>query len=414
MMLFGLVFLAVVGIATLVRLWLAWRHWSYVQAHRSAVPAPFSHEITLPAHQRAADYTAAKTKLAMVNAIVEALLALWLTVGGGIQLFSDLAGRWFSHAIAHGLALIVLISLVAAVVELPFGLYRTFVIEERFGFNRMTLRLFFIDLLKAAAVGAVLLLPLVAAILWLMETASTAWWIYAWALVVLFSIFVNFIAPTVIAPLFNKFSPLENGEVKQRVLNLLERCNFKVKSLLVMDGSRRSSHGNAYFAGFGGSKRVVFFDTLLTRLEPTEVEAVLAHELGHFKLKHIIKRIVLVSVVSFVFFWLLNYLIHQDWFFEGLGVTTRSTGTGLALFYIALPYFTFLLQPLGAMYSRKHEYEADRYAAGTASARDLASALVKLYKDNASTLTPDPLHSAFYDSHPPALSRIARLQQQAA
>ncbi|HSQ05096.1 MAG TPA: M48 family metallopeptidase, partial [Burkholderiales bacterium] len=279
---------------------------------------------------------------------------------------------------------------------------------------RTTLKLFVIDLLKGAAVGAVLLLPLVAAILWLMQTASDWWWIYAWLLVVAFSLFVNFIAPTVIAPIFNKFSPLENAEVKERVLQLLERCNFKVKSLLVMDGSRRSSHGNAYFAGFGKSKRVVFFDTLLTRLQPTEVEAVLAHELGHYKLKHIMKRIVLVSVVSFVFFWLLQYLMHQDWFFEGLGVTTRSTGTALVLFYVALPYFTFLFQPLGAMYSRKHEYEADHYAAGTASARDLASALVKLYQDNASTLTPDPLHSALYDSHPPALARIARLQQLAA
>jgi STE24 endopeptidase len=413
MTLFGLVFLLAVCVTTLVRLWLAQRQRAHVQARRGAVPKPFAHEIDLPAHQRAADYTAAKTRLAMFDAIAEALLALWLTLGGGIQWFSRLADEWFTNTIAHGLAVIVLLAIAGALVELPFTLYRTFVIEERFGFNRMTPKLFVVDLLKGIAVGAVLLLPLVAAILWFMEAAYALWWFYAWLVVVLFSVFVNFIAPTVIAPIFNKFTPLENPQVKERVLRLLERCDFKVRSLLVMDGSRRSSHGNAYFAGFGRSKRVVFFDTLLSRLEAGEVEAVLAHELGHYKLRHIIKRIVLVSAVSFLFFWLLNFLMQQDWFFAGLGVTTPSTGAALALFYVALPYFTLLLQPLGAMYSRKHEYEADRYAAGTSSARDLATALVKLYRDNASTLTPDPLHSAFYDSHPPALARIARLQQLA-
>ena len=411
MTLFTLAFLAAVAITTLLRLWLAARHLSHVVAHRDAVPSPFSTEIALPAHQLAADYTAAKTRLAMVNVAVEVAFTLWLTLGGGLQLFSDIAAMWFSHAIAQGLALIVLLVIFGSLVEMPFGLYRTFVIEQRFGFNRMTPRLYVIDLLKGIAVGAVLLLPLIAAILWFMQAASTLWWVYAWLLVVVFSLFVNFIAPTVIAPLFNKFSPLDNSEIRERVLQLLDRCNFKVKSLLVMDGSRRSSHGNAYFAGFGKSKRVVFFDTLLTRLAPGEVEAVLAHELGHFKLKHILKRIVLVSVVSFVFFWLLNYVMQQAWFFAGLGLATRSDGAALALFYIVLPYFTFLLQPLGAMYSRKHEFEADSYATQHASARDLATALVKLYKDNASTLTPDPLHSAFYDSHPPALQRIRRLQQ---
>ena len=414
MPLFTLVFLAAVAITTLLRLWLASRHLAYVRAHRDAVPSPFSQEIALPAHQLAADYTTAKTRLAMVNVAVEVAFALWLTLGGGLQLFSDIAALWFSHAVAHGLVLIVLLVVAGALVELPFGVYRTFVIEQRFGFNRMTPRLFFLDLLKGIAVGAVLLLPVLAAILWFMQAASTLWWVYAWILVVAFSLFVNFIAPTVIAPLFNKFAPLENKEIKERVLQLLERCDFRVKSLLVMDGSRRSSHGNAYFAGFGKSKRVVFFDTLLSRLAPGEVEAVLAHELGHFKLKHILKRIVLVSVVSFAFFWLLNFVMQREWFFADLGLNTHSIGVALALFYIVLPYFTFLLQPLGAMYSRKHEFEADRYATEHASAHDLATALVKLYKDNASTLTPDPLHSAFYDSHPPALQRIQRLLQAAA
>ncbi len=407
---FGLLFLAVVLLTTALRLWLAQRHLRHVRAHRDAVPEPFAHEITLPAHQIAADYTAAKTRLAMLNVGVEVGFALWLTLGGGLQLFADLAATVFSGALAQGLLLIVLLVVAGAIVELPFGLYRTFVIEQRFGFNRMTARLYIVDLVKGIALGAALLLPLVAAILWFMEAASLLWWVYAWLLVVAFSLFVNFIAPTVIAPIFNKFSPLQNEEIEARVRRLLERCEFRVKSLMVMDGSRRSSHGNAYFAGFGQSKRVVFFDTLLTRLAPGEVEAVLAHELGHFKLKHILKRIVLVCVASGVFFWLLDYVMQQDWFFEGLGVQTRSKAAALALFYVALPYFTFLLQPLSAMYSRKHEFEADRYATEHASARDLAAALVKLYKDNASTLTPDPLHSVFYDSHPPALQRIERLQ----
>jgi STE24 endopeptidase len=411
---FGLIFLAALVLATGLRLWLAQRHVRHVAAHRNAVPAPFAAEITLSAHQLAADYTTAKTRLAMLDVVIETALALWLTLGGGLQLFSNLATSAFSHPVLQGLALMVLLVVVASIVELPVSAYRTFVIEQRFGFNKTTWRLFALDLVKGILVGAVLLLPLLAAILWFMEAAGPAWWVYAWLLVVAFSLFVNFIAPTVIAPLFNKFSPLADRELEVRVRRLLERCDFRVKALLVMDGSRRSSHGNAYFAGFGRSKRVVFFDTLLARLAPGEVEAVLAHELGHFKLKHILKRIVLVAATSFVFFRVLAYVMHQDWFFDGLGMATHSNAAALALFYVVLPYFTFLLQPLGAMYSRKHEFEADRYATEHACARDLVTALVKLYKDNASTLTPDPVHSVFYDSHPPALQRIERLQQPTA
>jgi STE24 endopeptidase len=243
-----------------------------------------------------------------------------------------------------------------------------------------------------------------------MQEVGSSWWLYAWLVVVVFSLFITFIAPTVIAPLFNKFSPLDNPEIRDRVSRLLARCGFKVKALMVMDGSRRSAHGNAYFTGFGNTKRIVFFDTLLARLTATEVEAVLAHELGHFKLKHVLKRLLLGFLLTLGFFFLLNYFMHEPWFYSGLGVTTQSTATALVLFYLVVPVFTFLLQPLSAMYSRKHEFEADRYAAEHASAGDLVSALVKLYKDNASTLTPDPVHSAFYDSHPPALIRIARLQ----
>jgi STE24 endopeptidase len=254
-------------------------------------------------------------------------------------------------------------------------------------------------------------LPLAAAVLWLMQAAGSYWWLYAWVLWVVFNLCVLAIYPTWIAPLFNRFSPMEDPELRQRVEKLLARCGFKVKGLMVMDGSRRSSHGNAYFTGFGRSKRIVFFDTLLARLTPREVEAVLAHELGHFRLRHVIKRIVWIFSGSLVFLWLLDFLMHQDWFYGGLNVHVHSTAIALVLFFLVTPSFTFLLQPLLSSYSRKHEFEADRYASQYASAGDLVSALVKLYKDNASTLTPDPMHSAFYDSHPPALVRIARLQE---
>ncbi|MGZ8197887.1 MAG: M48 family metallopeptidase, partial [Burkholderiales bacterium] len=317
----------------------------------------------------------------------------------------------FDGEIGRGLALIALVSIVTTVVELPLSLYRTFRIEERFGFNKMTPALFWIDFLKTAALAAAFGLPLAACVLWLMEAAGTWWWIYAWGVWVVFNMFMLAIYPTWIAPLFNKFSPMQDPEMKERVEKLLARCGFKVKGLMVMDGSRRSSHGNAYFTGFGRSKRIVFFDTLLARLTPPEVEAVLAHELGHFRLKHVFKRVAWIFAGSLVFLWLLDYVMHQDWFYAGLNVEARSMAVAMVLFFLVVPSFTFLLQPLLSSYSRKHEFEADQYASQYASASDLGSALVKLYKDNASTLTPDPVHSAFYDSHPPALVRIARLQQ---
>jgi STE24 endopeptidase len=312
--------------------------------------------------------------------------------------------------IPRGLLLIALVGILMTLADLPSDLYRTFVIEQRFGFNKTTLGLFFVDLCKSLLIGALLLLPLAALIIWLIRELGTYWWIYAWAVTVAFGVFVQFIAPTVIAPLFNKFSPMEDPELKARVERLLERCGFKVKGLMKMDGSRRSAHGNAYFTGFGNSKRIVFFDTLLQQLNAAEVEAVLAHELGHFKLKHVVKRLALSSTLGFGFFWVLHFLMDQPGFFGGLGVASPSPAMALVLFTLVMPPFTFLLQPLGALYSRKHEFEADQYAMQNASARDLVSALTKLYRDNASTLTPDPLHSAFYDSHPPAVTRIARLK----
>ncbi len=407
---FAIVFLAVLALSTALRLWLARRQVIYVAAHRDAVPGQFAGEVSLPEHQKAADYTCAKTRYAMIGVVLEAAIALALTFGGGLQWLHDVSAAWLPEGIGRGVLLIALVGALLTLLDVPFELYRTFVIEERFGFNKMTLVLFFVDLVKSLLLGAVLLLPLVAVILWLIETLGPGWWTYAWALVVVYGMVVTFLAPTVIMPLFNKFSPLQDAELRQRVERLAARCGFKIKGLLVMDGSRRSAHGNAFFSGFGSSKRIVLFDTLLAQLRPPEVEAVLAHELGHFKLKHIIKRMAWSALLSLAFFWLLSYLMYHDWYFHGLGVTTPSPAMALILFSLVLPPFTFLLNPLGAMYSRKHEFEADQYAARYASAGDLVSALIKLYKDNASTLTPDPLHSAFYDSHPPAVARIARLQ----
>ena len=408
---FSIIFCAALAVVSATRLWLAARHVGHVRAHRERVPGEFAGEFSLADHQKAADYSVAKTRFAMADIAASAIVTLAFTFGGGLQLLHGISAAWLPEGIARGLALIALLGCATALIDMPFDYYRAFVIENRFGFNKMTPGLFFADAAKGLVLGAVLLLPLAAAILWFIREIGEYWWIYAWAVTVAYGVFVQFIAPTVIAPLFNKFSPLQDAELKERVERLLARCGFKVKGLMVMDGSRRSAHGNAYFAGFGNSKRIVFFDTLLKQLNPAEVEAVLAHELGHFRLRHILKRMAWSSVASFVFFWLLGFLILQDWFYAGLGVASPSPAMALVLFMFVIPPFTFLLQPLGAMYSRKHEFEADHYAAQHASARDLVSALIKLYRDNASTLTPDPLHSAFYDSHPPAVARIARLQK---
>ena len=408
---FSWIFLAALALATATRLWLAARHVSYVRAHSGRVPEEFATEISLDAHRKAADYTVVKTRFAMIDLVAGALIVLALTFGGGLQLLNEIAAAWLPPGIGQGVLLIAIAGLLLSLLDVPFDYYRTFVIEERFGFNKMTRALFFLDLVKQLVLAGVLMLPLIALILWLFDALGATWWIYAWAVVVIFGFFVTFISPTVIMPMFNKFSPLQDAELRQRVEQLAARCGFKIKGLQVMDGSRRSAHGNAFFSGFGTSKRIVFFDTLLAQLHAAEVEAVLAHELGHFKLRHVVKRMAWGAVLSLGFFWLLSFLMRHDWFYRGLGVDTPSPAVALLLFSLILPSFTFLLGPIGAMYSRKHEFEADQYAARNASARDLVSALIKLYKDNASTLTPDPLHSAFYDSHPPALARIARLQK---
>ncbi len=302
---------------------------------------------------------------------------------------------------------------ISAVIDLPFALYRQFVIEARYGFNRMTLGLFFADLLKHTLLGVVIGAPVILAVLWLMGAMGSAWWFYVWLFWCAFNLLILFIYPTWIAPLFNKFAPLEDGEMKSRIEALLARCGFRSNGLFVMDGSKRSSHGNAYFTGFGNNKRIVFFDTLLARLAPPEVEAVLAHELGHFRRRHVVKRIVFMFAAALGFLWLLGQLIDAPWFYAGLGVPAQSTALALILFFLVIPVFTFPLSPLLSRMSRRHEFEADAYAAAQTAAADLGRALVKLYEDNAATLTPDPLHSLFYDSHPPAAQRIARLQAAA-
>jgi STE24 endopeptidase len=408
---FGIVFLAALALATATRLWLAARHLAYVRTHRDSVPAEFSSDVGLEAHQKAADYTCAKTRLALIEIATDAAILLALTFGGVLQWLHGVSAAWLAEGIGRGLVLLALVGALMTLLDLPFGLYRTFVIEQRFGFNKMTPAMYFLDLAKATLLALVFGLPLAAVVLWLMATAGDYWWIYAWLTWVAFNVFTIAIYPTWIAPLFNKFLPMQDAELKERVERLLARCGFKVKGLMVMDGSRRSTHGNAYFTGFGASKRIVFFDTLLARLNPGEVEAVLAHELGHFRLRHVVKRMAWLAAASLGFLWLLGWIMQQPWFFQGLNVQSPSTAMALVLFAIVLPQFTILLQPVGAMVSRRHEFEADEYAAQHTSARDLASALIKLYRENASTLTPDPLHSAFYDSHPPAIVRIARLQK---
>jgi STE24 endopeptidase len=410
---FTAVFLAALILTLGTRVWLATRHIRHILAHRDRVPANFSSQITLEAHQKAADYTCAKTRIGYLSMFLEAAVLLLLTLGGGLTALADFWSSRLSDPIMHGTALILSTVMLMGAVGIPVSYYRAFVIEEQFGFNKMTPGMFFVDLAKQSFLAVLLGAPLLLGVLWLMEEMGSNWWFYAWVAWMAFNILVLAIFPTWIAPIFNKFTPLADPSLKARVEQLMRKCGFKSSGLFVMDGSRRSNHGNAYFTGFGKTKRIVFFDTLLSRLDIPEIEAVLAHELGHFKRHHVIKRIALSFSMSLVFLWGLGYLMQQNWFYEGLGVSVSSIpspGMALLLFFIVMPAFTFLFQPLGSLLSRRHEFEADEYAARNASATDLTRALVKLYQDNAATLTPDPLHSAFYDSHPPAGVRIARLQ----
>jgi len=408
---FTAVFIAALALTLGLRLWLARRHIRHIARCRDQVPEDFADHIDLAAHQKAADYSIDKTRLGMIDLTIGALFLLLLTLGGALQALHDAWLRLFdAGGYAQGIALIVSVALISGLIDLPLALYRTFVIEARFGFNKMTLRLFFADLAKQALLGAALGLPLLFCVLWLMHRMGESWWLYVWATWIAFNLLVLTVYPTLIAPLFNRFTPLADAALKSRIEALLAKCGFRSQGLYVMDSSRRSSHGNAYFTGFGASKRIVLFDTLIARLAPAEVEAVLAHELGHFKFNHVWKRMAALFGASLGFLWVLGYAMKQDWFFAGLNVQAHSTALALLLFFLVVPVFTFLLHPVTSLYSRKHEYEADAYAASHALPADLIHALVKLYQDNAATLTPDPLYSAFYDSHPPAALRIARLQ----
>lgn len=399
---------------TLVRSWLNQRQIVAVQRHRESVPEPFANQIELEAHQKAADYTTALGKLARWDNLLDAAIALLLTIGGGISAIDALFRPLGWSDTWHGTAVVLSTLLLMSALNLPLSLYRTFGIETRFGFNRTTFGLFVGDLLKGLLVSLVLGGPLVFVILWLMQRAGTWWWLYAWVVWVAFTIFITWAWPTFIAPLFNKFTPLSDESLKQRTEALLARCGFASKGVFVMDGSRRSVHGNAYFTGVGRNKRIVFFDTLIDRLQSQEIEAVLAHELGHFRLHHVRARLILSLAMGLGGLALLGALAAWPQFYAALGVERASPHTALLLFVIVLPTFTFFLTPLGAWWSRKHEFEADDFASKHANAGELADALVKLYRDNATTLTPDTLHSAFYDSHPPALVRIARLRSSAA
>ena len=395
----------------IIKLWLAYRQLDHVAERRTEVPAAFREKIDLAAHQKAADYTRAQLQLGIFNIIFDAVLLLVFTLGGGIQWLSNWSDATFGGPLVQGAAVIVAVLLLQSVLESPFDLYRTFNLEARFGFNKMTLKLYLIDTVKGLALGAALGLPLLLGVLWLMSAMGDLWWLYVWGVWVTFNLLLLFIYPTYIAPLFNDFEPLKDEAQKSRIEALLNKCGFAASGLFVMDGSKRSTHGNAYFTGFGKTKRIVFFDTLLQRLTPNEVDAVLAHELGHFKKRHVLKRIAYTFALSLGFLWLLAQLLHAPWFFQGLGVTSQSTALALLLFFMVLPVFTFLLHPIASAYSRKHEFEADEYAAQQTDANELVNALVKLYQDNAKTLTPDPLYATFYESHPPAPIRIAHLQK---
>jgi len=409
MHIFTIIFLSLLALSLLTELWLANRHIRHVLAHRDIVPEPFRSRITPEDHRKAADYTVAHTRFGRIEDVYGAVLLLFWTVGGGLEWIDHVWSGFGWGELVSGTGFMLSAFVIMGLLELPMSVYQTFVIENRFGFNKITPGLFLVDLVKKTLLLGILGAPLILAALWLMQETGALWWLYVWLLWSGFTLLLVWAYPTLIAPIFNKFTPLKEDSVRQRIQSLLERTGFRSRGIFIMDGSRRSAHGNAYFTGFGKSKRVVFFDTLLQHLGEKEIEAVLAHELGHFKRRHVIKRMILSFGMSLIGLAILGWLVTQPWFYAGLGITQPSTHAALTLFMLIGPVFTFFLQPLIAWGSRRYEYEADSFAAEQTDAGELVSALVKLYKENASTLTPDPLHSAFYDSHPPAALRIAHL-----
>ncbi len=410
---FTLLFLVMLAVSTLMRLYLSQRQINHVESHRSKVPESFADKITLEDHQKAADYTTTKVRFGRLPLFYEVILLLLWTLGGGLQWLDQNILALELSPILTGIAVILVFSLVSSLLDLPFSLYNTFVIEERFGFNRTTAKTFISDMAKGVLLGAVIGIPLLYVILWLMEQAGEQWWLYTWFVISGFSLIMMWVYPTWIAPIFNKFEPLEEGETLNRITSLLNRCGFNSDGVFVIDGSKRSSHGNAYFSGFGRNKRIVFFDTLLKMLSDDELEAVLAHELGHFKKKHIIKGMAISFATTLIALAVLAWLMKTEWFYTSLGISQGSTYMALLLFTLVLPVFTFAFQPVFSIFSRKNEFEADAFAAEQTDAKYLIHALVGLYRENANTLTPDPMYSAFYDSHPPAPVRIAQLNAHA-
>jgi STE24 endopeptidase len=406
--------LAAVLVANLLtKLWLSGRQVRHVAQHRAQVPEAFAHTISLDAHQKAADYTLAKARVGLVDLGLDAITLVAWTLLGGLDLLNQVTLDWLGEGMRQQIALVVSFTLIGGLIGLPLSLYQTFGIEQRFGFNNTTPKLWVSDMLKGLLVGMVLGLPILWLVLWLMQAGGTLWWLYTWAALVAYQLFVMWIAPNVIMPLFNKFTPLEDATLKERVTALMTRSGFTAKGFFVMDGSRRSAHSNAFFTGFGAAKRVVFFDTLLAKLNGDEMEAVLAHELGHFKHRHILKMMATNFATSLAGLALLGWVSQQVWFYTGLGVMPNLNGNNsalaLLLFMLVLPLFTFFVSPLSARRSRTFEFEADAYAVANSDGKALASALLKLYQDNASTLTPDPWYVAFYYSHPPASQRLARM-----
>jgi STE24 endopeptidase len=411
--LFTLAFaLALLG-GFLVRSWLSLRQARHVALHRGAVPKAFAHKVSEASHQKAAHYTLAKLRLGFWEDVLSCIVLVGWTLLGGLALLNSTVLSFMGAGFWQQIVLLLAFTLVGSLIELPLGIYQTFGLEARFGFNKTTWATWAIDLMKGLLLGAVIGLPLMSLVLYLMQAAGAAWWLWAWGAMTVFSLFMMWIAPTVIMPLFNKFTPLEDEALKARVTALMQRCGFSASGFFVMDGSKRSAHSNAFFVGFGSSKRVVFYDTLLAQISHDEMEAVLAHELGHAHHKHIIKRMLMQFVVSFAGFALLGWLATQSWFYTGLGVQPSMSGSNdalaLLLFMLAVPVFMFFVTPVFSYFSRKDEFEADAYAVKNSNGAALASALLTLYEDNASTLTPDPLYMSFYASHPPATERLARL-----
>ena len=412
MNLFTYIFLFSLCLGILIQWILVQKHINCVRSNRNNVPEAFNEKISLEAHQKAADYTEAKVKTGLVELVIgSALLLLW-TLAGGLQFLDNWLRTFGMSEILTGTALILSVFAIMTILELPLSLFKIFKIEQSFGFNKMTPKIFFVDLLKNTIVGFLIGAPLLLFVLWIMENSGTYWWVYVWFTWLTFSLLMMWAYPAFIAPIFNKFRTLENDELKTRIENLLARNGFKSNGIFVMDGSTRSTHGNAYFTGLGANKRIVFFDTLMEELSYDEIEAVLAHELGHFKCNHIRKRISLLAAIFFIGLGILGWLINQAWFYNGLGIEQMSTYIALLLFVMISPAFTFFLQPIFSFISRQHEFEADDFAAGQAQTENLITALVNLYRENANTLTPDPLYSAFHDSHPPAPIRIAHLKNK--